>query len=232
MTTRISSANRALLSAGIAWLVMCASLLAACSRGPAPAPVEAMLQTEILLKQYGGRVDLPFVNEYLSYLNQRLGQGLESGTPDGLDIILLRSTRPVAFAPGRRSVLVSAGLIRLLNSEAELAFVLAHEIAHHELGHTLQYSASDAATAELRPELELAADRFAVATMAAAGYDPRAAVSALRNAYSHQQAGATASHPLLQERLTSIGDMIQSSGWLPPGTLDRRSFKQIKQLLR
>ncbi len=76
-----------------------------------------------------------------SYLNL-LGQGLSlfSQRPaifKGYRFIALDSDEVNAFATPGGHVLVTRGLLRLAESEDELAAVLAHEIAHVSLGHGL-----------------------------------------------------------------------------------------------
>jgi len=77
-----------------------------------------------------------------NYLNQ-LGQSISlfSTTPEtygGFHFGILDSDEINAFAAPGGMILVSRGLIRLCDNEAELAAVIAHEIAHIELKHGLQ----------------------------------------------------------------------------------------------
>ncbi|HWP68404.1 MAG TPA: M48 family metalloprotease, partial [Rectinemataceae bacterium] len=84
----------------------------------------------------------PYDNRDLnSYLN-KLGQGLAlySSRPEiyaGYRFIGLSSDEVNAFATPGGHILVARGLLRLVQSEDELAAVLAHEIAHVALGHGL-----------------------------------------------------------------------------------------------
>lgn len=73
---------------------------------------------------------------------------------------------------------VESGLDALLNDDAELAFVVAHEFAHIILGHTapnLRYASN-----KIRGSMEQAADALAIQFMMRAGYDPEAATNAIR----------------------------------------------------
>jgi predicted Zn-dependent protease len=75
---------------------------------------------------------------------------------------------PNAFAlPGRR-VLVTRGMLALAADEAEVAAVLAHEIAHVVLGHASGRPPGNRVAAEAD------ADRLGFGYLAAAGYDPAA----------------------------------------------------------
>jgi hypothetical protein len=81
--------------------------------------------------------------------------------------------------------------------------------------------------------LELDADRWALGIMALAGYDPRAAGSALIRGYALLPPGAPLEHyPAVEERVRAVEEQIVKSGWRPPGTVDRREFRQIQRMLR
>jgi predicted Zn-dependent protease len=98
---------------------------------------------------------------------------------------------PNAFSLPGGEVYVTTGMLGLLQSEAELAAVLGHEVAHVDLRHCIeryQYAArlkgvgeaADAVrtlvTMQYSRFQELDADEAGVRLSVAAGYDPRAAV--------------------------------------------------------
>lgn len=83
--------------------------------------------------------------------------------------------RAAAFAT---TIELTSGLERLLRSDAELAFAIAHEAAHIALGHTAHEQRAAIGLRDRRIALERDADATALWMMAAAGYDPAAAVSA------------------------------------------------------
>lgn len=76
------------------------------------------------------------------------------------------------------TVIVAAGLERLLPDDAELAFAVAHEAAHVILGHTAPGQRSAIGDRPQRLAMEQAADAAALRLMARAGYDPAAAARA------------------------------------------------------
>jgi hypothetical protein len=84
-----------------------------------------------------------------------------------------------AFSNG--TVLVNSGVLRVLTSEAQLAAVLGHEIAHATQDHSyreMEYrkkKASAATDTGYSQILENQADRLGLSYMVAAGYDPREA---------------------------------------------------------
>jgi hypothetical protein len=68
--------------------------------------------------------------------------------------------------------------------------------------------------------------------MALAGYDPRPAVQAL--AHLHRAASdwtTDPSYPDFTTRLATLQSAIYSSGWQPPGTIDRRDFHKLQAAL-
>lgn len=89
------------------------------------------------------------------------------------------------------TLMATSAIVRALEPE-ELAFVIAHELAHHVAQHNI--------SAGSFPHLELEADRVALFLMARAGYDLGAAQSLLQKLIMPNQA-ATPTHPSLNQRL-------------------------------
>lgn len=100
-------------------------------------------------------------------------------------------TRIPAFTVAGRYVYVSRHLVDRCPHEAALAFVIAHEIAHHDLGHATTWArwtrtarrflpkrvalsagllVGAVTAATVRPEQELEADRFALRLCVRSGY--------------------------------------------------------------
>ena len=93
------------------------------------------------------------------------------------DMVLTRSSRVNAWSNGS-TIFIEGGLERILSSDDELAWVIAHEAAHIFLGHTA--ADRDAARREnaTRSVMEREADRLSVRFMLKAGYAPEAAATA------------------------------------------------------
>ena len=78
----------------------------------------------------------PAANDYLNLLGQSLAQySTLPNTVGGYRFLLLDSSEINAFAAPGGLILVTRGLVQCAGSEDELAAVLAHEIAHVQLGH-------------------------------------------------------------------------------------------------
>ena len=114
-----------------------------------------------------------------------------------------------AYVLADREIVITRGMLALVNDEAGLAVVLGHEIGHALAGHrtSLRSPAS-------RRAAELEADRIGMATVSAAGYDPAAQVDVLRTLLAAQVLAATLDggdprragqggrdHPALSDRL-------------------------------
>lgn len=74
----------------------------------------------------------------------------------------------------RDHISITWDLVNFAQNDAELAFVIAHEVAHNLLGHQLPRDPAD------RQELEIEADYVGLYLVARAGYDPEPAANLLR----------------------------------------------------
>ncbi len=87
--------------------------------------------------------------EILDYLNQMLykvyPEPMIPGRPGCFSVRLLRDTTPNAFAATDGTIVIHEGLLVLMESEEELLGVLAHEIAHVVLDHSLKNLKKDKA---------------------------------------------------------------------------------------
>lgn len=165
----------------------------------------------------------PFITNYLAGIRARLAT--RAKLKEGPTLIFL-SRRNFAYSVGSGVVILSSQLIHSLSNEAQLAFVLAHELGHETLGHYELDRKNE-------QKLEQDADNFAVGVMALAGYDPRASLGALNNTHRFLPGSSGGdSHPKLEERMARIHRQILRSGWKPPGTLHKRDFYKLKKLIR
>lgn len=150
-------------------------------------------------------IDTDASHQYLNLLGQSLAS--KGGTLYRWRFGAIESDAINAFAMPGGYILVSTGLLKILESEDELAFVLAHEIAHVSLRHhyqiVLRQRLAEQASRELQSAVqgndlaklasasgqiyargldkaaEFEADRLGVEIMTRAGYDPIAALGVL-----------------------------------------------------
>lgn len=123
------------------------------------------------------------ISKYIQQLGDKLIAG-ESDLRGKLRFYVYNSTEANAFSTRQGIVFVTTGLIAQLTSEAQLAFVLSHEIIHYQEHHVLDlfeyatrekfYSYNEKARflSNYSRENELEADRLAVKMVHDAGYKP------------------------------------------------------------
>ncbi len=79
----------------------------------------------------------PALNRYISEVGQKLARySKRSHLP--YEFVVLNDSSPNAWALPGGKIAINRGLLLALDSEAELAAVLAHEIVHADAGHTAQ----------------------------------------------------------------------------------------------
>ncbi|MFP5418080.1 MAG: M48 family metalloprotease [Gammaproteobacteria bacterium] len=191
------------------------------------------------LDEKGMLLDDSAMRAYVS----RIGHALVPPSAAGqvsFNFHILRSPVVNAFALPNGSIYLTVGLLDRLENEAELAQVLAHEIAHVVLRHGLKVSESNrssivaahiadlflfgtslaylpylASVASYSREQEEEADRFGLAAVAANGYSPQAALQ-LFDSMKVVKKGESlegswySSHPSNPERRDALQDMLRT----------------------
>lgn len=172
---------------------------------------------------------------------------------DSLDIYITRSTQFNAFTIADGSVFVNIAALAQMSSEAELAYLLAHEYAHYKLEHVKEkYLRSREAGVKgrnVRPMLELSqmseiqADSMALIMGKEAGYDYRAMDMLIQRLVFLQKKGylqvkkeynehdiIPSTHPIGEKRLEVVKLLMSGpvEGELFPLGKDR--FERIQRL--
>ncbi|MBX3245620.1 MAG: M48 family metalloprotease [Myxococcales bacterium] len=198
---------------------------ASCSeelRGARAARCVGELAERVVVAAFGVYED-DALSDYVRSVGERVAAA--SDRP-GVDyrFLILDSPDPQAWAVPDRRVFVTRGLLAVLDSEAELAAVLAHEIGHHSAGH-LDHLADDLAaqdwgdpvglTLAHSRDRERQADQLSVLFLHRAGYDVRAVSSMLRALHrsaDEAQRGWARRHPPLSVRLARVERAIDRRG--------------------
>jgi hypothetical protein len=107
-----------------------------------------------------------------------------------------------AWADGRH-IIVTTGMRDFARSDDEVAFVIAHEMAHNILGHLGPHSKMGIFGTRARNS-ELDADRFAVRLMSAGGYQPSAGVAFLERSRRRLWWAFSLDHPSFGGRIRAI----------------------------
>jgi Zn-dependent protease with chaperone function len=152
----------------------------------------------------------PEINEYVRRLGQKIARNSDADLPFTIRVIDSPDTKVFALPGG--FLYVDKGLIMAVDSEAELAGLMAHEIAHIAARHAtrfatrrygwsmltipLAYLSGPAAigTRQIGPltlrkfsrDSEIEADLLGIEYQYAAGYDPQAFVDALEKLHSKE----------------------------------------------
>ncbi|MEO5774014.1 MAG: M48 family metalloprotease [Sphingomicrobium sp.] len=116
-----------------------------------------------------------------------------------------------AWSDGRH-VFINSGMAKLAGSEDEIAFVIAHEMAHNILGHSAVRAQSiyGAPVRSARTD-EIDADQLAVRLMIDAGYRPQAGISFLETASRKCWWQISLDHPSFSARIRAVRSAIQSA---------------------
>jgi len=210
---------------GLPALMAATLLLSACSTNPVTGESDFVLMSESqeinLGRQYSAQImeEMPaYEHAALGELVQRVGNKLaaKSHRP-GLSyrFTIVDSATVNAFALPGGYIYITRGMLAYLNSEAELAAVLGHEIGHVTARHSVRQHSASTATSLLGAvisattgvqgidtltnmagtgrEHELEADRLGAEYLAKSGYDPEAmleVVGVLKNQEAFEVATA------------------------------------------
>lgn len=157
----------------------------------------------------------------------------------GVKVEIAKSENAFAHSFPTGVVLLSTALVERCNSEAEFAFILAHELGHVVLGHhSTAISSLDLGELKRR---ELAADSFGVEAIGKAGYSVGAAFTSIQRMnsiwdfYGEQQ---TSGYPSSAERLMRLQSKIVDQSCLITGRClaggidNSREFERFRRRLR
>jgi predicted Zn-dependent protease len=96
------------------------------------------------VEELGGLLGNPKATSYVDSIGQKLAS--HTGRKDfGFKFDIIKNSIPNAFALPNGSIFVTDGLLRMLRSEAQLANVLGHEVAHVTRHHTIDQIKTNAA---------------------------------------------------------------------------------------
>lgn len=222
---------------------------------------EVQIGRQINAQLVGSEIRLyrdPQINRYVNEIGQRLEQ--YSKRPDIPYTFQVVNDKGInAFATMGGFVYVNTGLIAAADNEAELASVMAHEIAHITARHSLQQMRQAAIAqgvaaaagvnrnvlvnigvdlALRRPNSrkdELQADQLGLDTLKKAGYAPSAMLSFMEKLLKSRGSVPTflSTHPATSDRISALKQAIDPAKENTGDGLDNTAYKNnIRALLR
>ncbi len=146
---------------------------------------------------------------------RRAGKAMQVNLPAqpgcGGKLVLSSSSVLNAWADGEH-VIVTTGMSALARTDDEIAFVIAHEMAHNILRHTASRNAQTFFLGVSRLKNgEIDADRFAVQLMAGAGYQPAGGISFLKNAKKRLWWSFSLDHPGFGSRIKVVAKAMKDN---------------------
>jgi Zn-dependent protease with chaperone function len=153
-------------------------------------------------------------------------------------IFLMKSERPNAFSPGAGVIVITSGMLHQTRTEAQLAAVVSHEMAHQILGHTRKALRKAHESKKEQPEYsydlreEIDADTLGLKIMHVGRYDLTHALQALSIGYSPVR-GHTSGIPedWLSIRMSNLHQRIDGYGNYLPATQTTREFTRVRKHL-
>jgi predicted Zn-dependent protease len=159
---------------------------------------------------------------------------------------VLRDSKLNAFSIGDGHIFVTEGMLRFVDSEAELAALLTHEFAHHVAGHFCQKPRKTGfvrhlfgggggqggqvgeLSASMDPEKERDADRIGTVMLRRAGYNPRVAVLLA----ARMSASGTPAHFQYGQRIEALQELLAGEPNRHWSSSDSMAFVAMKDALR
>ena len=221
------------LAVHILSMIFLGCFVLSCSR-PVSDPREALLTHVQGERQYRslrenhGVIAIPGWQVFAENLHRRLGRDIQPKPDLIIEILEVQDRVALSLPPGR--ILLSRPLVLSFSEEGELAFVVAHEMAHLVLDH---FEVRDLSP-EQAQQRELDADRYAVELLRVAGYDPSVAEQAILRAYSHQTTGAPTAptHPEVSARRAALHAQIKRAERIGIGGIYSPEFGRLQRSLR
>lgn len=130
-------------------------------------------------------------------------------------VLLLPDSTPNAFVSDPGHIILTKGLLQIIETRDELAFVVAHELGHVKLGHIAHNDRAIPALADRGTsqreliERELQADKFALQLLSDSGLNPRAGLRLLGKIAALARLdspGLLSPYPSLKVRLEALSE--------------------------
>lgn len=209
-------------------VVWCVVFFCGCSATPPKGAGElsGQLVARELVQAYG-QVTNVGPRGYVNFIVERLSAGAPVRLAPSAQVILLDTPTLGAYSGAGHYIILTRGLALSLASEGELAFVLAHEMAHRILGHFGEGNElGDSTISDAALEREIAADSYALELLNRAGFAPASAVSAIRSVTTHFPE-ATAARLSLNRREANLVQKLRQMRSSIPAVTTSHDYRQF-----
>ncbi|MBE0537460.1 MAG: M48 family metalloprotease [Phycisphaerae bacterium] len=251
----------------VLWIVSVCSLFTGCAQNPVTGQRQLMLVSRAqeqqigdeyapeVEKQLGGPIQNPQLQSYVNSVGQKIVQ--VSDMPDQqFQFVAVNDDSVNAMALPGGYIFITRGMLRQMETEAQLAAVLAHETVHVTARHSAnamsrqigiglllsavgsQTSQAAGTVAQLGAQIvglkysrddEYEADTFGVDYLAKAGYDPQGMVQLMQLLEAQNSTRPIeffSTHPNPENRLGKIRQHIAESGYQVNGVAGRTEYKK------
>jgi len=180
------------------------------------------------LVQTYGQVTNAAPRGYVSYIVERLVSAAPAKLTPQPEVILLDTPTLGAYSGAGHYIILTRGLALTLASEGELAFVLAHEMAHRLLAHFNEGNElSDSTISDTALQREIAADTYALGLLERAGFAPASALAALRSVKA-RFAPSTAARLSLIQRENNVALKLRTMTSIIPAVTTSNDYRQFR----
>ena len=180
-----------------------------------------------LVHKYGQVTNLA-PRGYIGFIVERLSSVSPRRLSPSPEVILLDTPMLGAYSGAGHYIILTRGLALTLASEGELAFVLAHEMAHRILGHFGEGNElGDSTISDAALEREMSADGYALELLARAGFAPASAIAAIRSVTTRFPP-ATAARLSLNQREANLLQKLRKMNSIIPAVTTSGDYKQLR----
>lgn len=137
---------------------------------------------------------------------QKIAGDLEDVTGRTIKIVIEDSDKPDAYLHPMGGIILTKGLLDSIENDAEMAFIIGHEVGHIAMGHYNGSSplgiAGDSCVGK-----EIEADGYSLKVIEAAGYNPAASIRVLGKIRSRTRGQVV---PSIQRRVEALSLSLEN----------------------
>ena len=182
-----------------------------------------------------------YVSQYVDRVGQKLAKFMGRDEFE-YEFFVVQDDVPNASALPGGKIFINTGMLQLIGSEAELAGILSHEIAHSVLSHSFEDLATKPLTkilpfqayidADMSRKQEKKADILGTRVLASAGYSADGLyniMAKLKQLETKTSWGESllSTHPASEERMRYLEEIIQRNGYNRYGYEGVKSYRTI-----